>query len=290
MKKIQKYYKYIKLLLFLLLFLYLILFYFNQNKIKYIKDNVTIVSALFKVKSKYSFINYLKWVQNLLLLNCSLIFFVDKEISNLIKVKRPKKYENKTIWIETSINEFYSYKHFKNNFIQSFQIDHENSYHSSPLYLVWAEKCNFLKKVIKYNYFHSECFYWIDAGYFRKKENKYLNNWPSNKKCYEDPRVIINGLRKITNDEIEGLKNYNYSIYGKFIKKINVGAGLFGGNQKFLKNFIYLYYKTIKDFIKHNFFIGKEQNLFAYISYLNPKIVKIINKGNWYYFKDYLSK
>ena len=250
MKKKKNYKKYFKtVILFIFMTFYLINLFLYKKKNKYINDNITLVSALFKIKSKYTFTKYLTWVQNLLLLNCSFIFFVDKEISNYIQTKRPKIYENKTVWIETSINEFYSYKHFNEHFIKSYKIDHENKYHTVPLYLVWAEKCYFLKKAIKYNFFHSECFYWIDAGYFRNKENKWLNSWPSSKKCYEDPRVIINGIRKVSNNEIEGLKKYNFSIYNKFIKKTNVGGGLFGGKSKYLTKFIYLYYKTIKDFI-----------------------------------------
>ena len=272
----------------ILFFLFISKFFFIQKCKIYSKDNVTLVTALFKIKSKYPLANYISWVQNLLLLNSSIVFFVDKKILSIIKRKRPKKYENKTIWIISSIDKFYSYKNFRNNFKESYSIDFENNIHSIPLYLVWAEKCYFIKKAIYHNYFNSECFYWIDAGYFREKEYKYYNNWPSIRKCYEDPRVLINGIRKVSEDEIEGLKNFNISIYNNFIKRDNVAGGLFGGKPEYLINFTNLYYKAIKDFIKHRMFIGKDQNLFAYVSYLNPKIVKIINSGNWYFFKKYL--
>ena len=253
------------------------------------KDDITLITGLFNIKSKFKIDKYLNWVENLLLLNASIVFFVDKDISNIIRKKRPKIYENKTIWIETSISEFFAYNYIK-DFIKSYEIDKENSYHTISLYLVWAEKCNFLRKAIYHNYFHSKCFYWIDAGYFRKKDNITLNEWPSIKKCIKDPRVIINGIRKVKDHEIKGLKEFNITIYNKFIKKCNVAGGLFGGQTKYLIKFIYLYYKTIKIFIKHNMFIGKDQNIFAYISYLNPNIVKLIYSGNWKYFIYYLSK
>ena len=268
----------------------LLIEFFSVKHIKlYLKDDITLVTALFKIKSKIEFHKYLNWVENLLLLNRSIVFFIDKEISLIVKNKRPSIYENKTIWIETSLSDFYSYKKFILYFIKSYEMDIENSYHTISLYLIWAEKCNFLKKAIYHNYFGSKCFYWIDAGYFRDKEDKYINGWPSIKKCDEDPRVLINGIRQLSNIEIEGLKNFNISIYQDFINKNNVGGGLFGGKPEYLLRFIYLYYKAIKIFIKNNFFIGKDQNLFAYISYLNPKIVKIVNSGDWYYFKSYLS-
>lgn len=288
-KKLIKFKKMQKVLLFLFFFFIEALFIMSRFKSNY-KDDITLITALFKTKSKYPNEFYLSWVENLLLLNCSIVFFVDKQISNIIRNKRPKLYENKTIWIETSINEFFSYKYFKKNFEESYKIDIENSYHTVPLYLIWAEKCSFLKKSIYRNYFHSKCYYWIDAGYFRDKDDKYIQNWPSSKKCYEDPRVIINGIRRLSNEEIKGLKNFNISIYKNIINKVNVASGLFGGNPEYLLKFSNLYYKALKDFIKHKLFIGKEQNLFAYVSYLNPNIVKIINSGDWYYFKSYLSE
>ena len=278
-------------LLIMIFFLIIYQFIIQKNQLySNSKEDITLVTSLFKIKSKFPFENYLLWVKNLLLLNISIVFFVDKEISEIIKSKRPKIYENKTKWIELTINEFYTYKKFKKNFLDSFKIDKENSYHTIQLYMVWAEKCTFIKKAIYNNYFHSKCFYWIDAGYFRIKEDKYFNNWPSVKKCDEDPRVIINEIRKISYEEIEGMKNFNISIINNIINNINVAGGLFGGKRKYLLKFIDLYYKAIRKFIKNNLFIGKDQNLFAFVSYLNPKIVKIISSdGDWYYFKNYLS-
>lgn len=279
----------------LILFLFLLIYQFmiKRRKNSHSKADITLVTSLFNIKSKFPFNNYSSWVENLLLLNQSIVFFVDKEISQLIKSKRPKIYENKTIWIESSIDDFYTYKNFKKQFIDSFKIDRESSYHTIQLYMVWAEKCAFVKKAIYNNYFHSKYFYWIDAGYFRTREEKFFNNWPSAKKCYEDHRIIMNGIRKLSSEEIEGMKNFNISILNNIIKKKNVGGGFFGGKSEYFLKFIDLYYNAIKKFIKYNLFIGKDQNLFTYVSYLNPKIVKIIysnKKDDWYYLKEYLSQ
>ena len=239
-----------KIMLILLLISFCFGYFSNILFKHYSKDDITLVTALFKIKSKFSFDKYLLWVENLLLLNRSIVFFVDKNISNIVKSKRPKLYKNKTLWIELSIDQFYSYKKFSKNFAESYIKDKEKAYHSIPLYLVWAEKCYFVKKAIKYNYFQSQCFYWIDAGYFRDKIDKYINNWPTIKKCKEDPRVLINGMREISDQEILDLKNINISFYNNyFINKMNVGGGLFGGKPYYLLKFINLYYNTIKKFI-----------------------------------------
>ena len=185
---------------------------------------------------------------------------------------------------------FISYKYFLKDFRESHKIDYEKNIHSIPLYLVWAEKCFFLKRAIMKNFFNSSCFYWIDAGYFRTRNiSRYLNGWPSSKKCYEDPRVIMNSVRLINEKEIKGFLKLSFRIFNNFIKKVNVGGGFFGGGVHFLIKFIDLYYKTIKIFIKKELFIGKDQNLFAYISYSNKDVVKIIYSGNWFFFESFLS-
>ena len=139
-------------------------------------------------------------------------------------------------------------------------------------------------------YFNSKCFYWIDAGFFRSYNNteRYLNNWPSSKKCFEDPRVIINSIRRLSKNELDGFKKLDIKIYYNIVRKTNVGAGIFGGKSDYLVKFILIYYKTIKLFIKKNMFIGKDQNIFAYIAYLNKNIVNIIYSGEWKYFAFYL--
>ena len=65
---------------------------------------------------------------------------------------RPKYLHNKTIFIEMEIEDFYSYKNFGKEFNESFYIDSENRYHTVPLYLVWGEKCSFLKRAILKNH------------------------------------------------------------------------------------------------------------------------------------------
>ena len=164
-----------------------------NSSINFIQDNITIVTGYQRIKSKHRFSLYNDWITNLLKINKSLIFFIDKSIANKIINKRPKEYLNKTIWILVGIEEFYSYKNFFKEFKQSHLIDIESFRHNARLYTTWAEKCIFLKAAAVKNYFNSKCFYWVDAGNFRDNSNiqNYIN-WPSAKKCFEDGRVVIN--------------------------------------------------------------------------------------------------
>jgi hypothetical protein len=281
-----------KSIFFLIFSIYLFPFFLIKNK--YIQDDITLVTALFKVKSnRHKFKSYYNWVNNLLSINRSIVFFIDKKIYSKIKKKRPNTYKNKTIWIKLDLSNFYSYKHFRKEYINTCKIGRKNylkkNLHNFQLFIIWAEKCFFLKKSIYYNYFKSKCFYWVDAGYFRVRNMTKYINWPSISKCNKDPRVIINGIRRISNKEIVKLKNFDNKAHYYFMNHKNIGAAVFGGKRNYLLRFIYLYYKTIKLFIKKKKFIGSEQNLYTFISYLNRNIVKIINSRNYFYFRSYLS-
>jgi hypothetical protein len=289
-----------KLVSFICVFIFLVFLEFLLNLEKklifkepknIIADKITLVTAFYKIKSKHSFNEYLEWISNILKINSSMVFYTEFSLSKLIKSMRPKEFENKTIWIEYNMKNFYTYKHYLKDFKETHNIDIEKGIHSVPLYLIWAEKCKFLENAIIKNYFNSTCFYWVDAGYFRNstKISSYINDWPSSKNCFEDPRVIFNVLRASSKKEIEELKSFNINTHIEFQKQINVGGNMFGGNYEYVKRFIILYYNTIELFIKKKIFIGKDQNIFAYISYLYPKIIKLIFSGNWFYLQDYLS-
>ena len=261
-----------------------------NKKINFIQDDITIVTGYQRIKSKHRISDYNYWITNLLKINKSMIFFLDKSIAPKIIYKRPKEYINKTIWIFVGINEFYSYKNFFNNFKNSYLVDVEHFRHNPLLYLTWAEKCNFLKKAAVKNFFKSKCFYWVDAGNFRNKSSiyKYIN-WPSFKKCYEDGRVIINEKMNISNYIKKGLKNFDFNIHREFQKHYNVDASTFGGQRDFVIKFVSAYYYTIRLFIKNNIFIGKEQNILAFVFYFFPNISKLVYSGKWKYMLEYLS-
>jgi len=255
-------------------------------------DDLTLVTSYYRIKSKkHKTKDYLDWINNIVKINKPFVFFTDKKFMPHLKRIRPKKFHNKTVFNTVELVDFYSYKNFRKEFINSWKIDFEKSYHSIPLYLVWAEKCNFLKKAIRENYFNSTCFYWIDAGYFREKNEsyKYIENWPSTKKCHEEQRVLLGKVRNFSDFEIKKIVNFNYDYHIFLQKNINVAAGLFGGQSKNILKFIDLYYDSIKLFIKKKIFIGKEQNIYTYIAFSYPELVRLIYCKTYFSLKEYLS-
>ena len=103
---------------------------------KYFHDDLTLVSAYYQIKSKHTEEEYLKWINNIVLLNKSFVFFTNKQFMPTLKRLRPKDFHNKTVFIDLELEDFFSYKKFYKNFKESFEIDFENSYHTVPLYII----------------------------------------------------------------------------------------------------------------------------------------------------------
>ena len=286
-KKRKKY-----IIIFLTLLLIIICFItfqkiFHKKIFRYInkhpQDDLTLVSAYYRMKSKHSRESYLRRINNIVLLNKSFVIFSNKEFMPTLKEMRPKELHYKTIFIEKEIEEFYSYKNFYKEFNEAFKHDIENRYHTVPLYMVWAEKTMFLKEAIEKNYFKSKCFYWIDIGYFhQEKKNdmeKYINKWPTTKKCLEDNRIIIGQVRHFSNEDKQKILNFSHSAHKKLKRKTNVAGGFFGGQIENTLKFINLYYETLKLFIEHKLFIGKDQNIYTYMAFAHPEIINLIKFG-----------
>ncbi len=281
----------------IIIIIHLLLFFpidINENtfgNFEYQQDDITIVSAYYKIKSKYKPRNYLNWIHNFVMLNKSMVFFTNRKFIWHLKSLRPKEFYNKTVFIELEMEKFYSYINFINEFKRTFEIDFEKKYHSIPLYLIWAEKCNFMKIAILKNYFNSKCFYWVDAGYFRDKNEimKYSNNWPSNNICFEDKRVLIGQLRNFSLSEKENILKFDAKEHIRLRININVIGGIFGGQKENILKFIYFYYETLKLFIRKGIFIGKDQNIFTYIAFAHPEIVKLIPLKDYVQYKKYIS-
>jgi len=262
------------------------------DQLQYDNDDITLVTAYYRIKSKHEPEDYLKWINNIVMLNKSMVFFSNDEFIQTLKKMRPKEYHKKTVFIKLEMEEFYSYKNFYKDFNKTYYIDPEYSYHTVPLYLIWAEKCMFLKRVIYHNYFNSKCFYWVDIGYFREGQDsmqKFINHWPTTKKCFEDNRFLIGQIRNFSKSYKEKILNFDIEAHHKLQLDFNVCGNIFGGQIENTLKFADYYYKAVRLFIKNKIFIGKDQNIFAYVCFAHPEIVKIFFCNDWFDFQSYLA-
>lgn len=263
-------------------------------------DDITLVTAMIKIKQNKYNSNYVEWITNFLSnINKNIIIFTSIEYYELIKSLRAK-YEDKTIIIVISIEDFYMYKNHLEYLKKDYERerDYEKHIHNIDLYMIWNEKLKFVEKAMDINPFKTTNFAWIDIGYVRNKVyiDLYLKTFPNMKKITEDKIYMLNVDYIFTEDD------YKYPYDNKYITIKNIiGAGFILGSEKKLRLMINLYYNEIMAFyIKNNLFIGKEQTLYTSLYLKYPKLFKLIRGENdnttilnsemkWFYFLKYLS-
>ena len=69
----------------------------------------------------------------------------------------------------------------------------------------------------------------------------------------------------------------------------NVIGGIFGGQKKNILKFIVYYYETIRLFLNKKIFIGKDQNIFTFIAFAHPEVVKLIMCKNYFDYRKQIS-
>jgi len=84
---------------------------YNKSK-NYQQDELTLVSAYYRIKSKHTPEQYLRWINNIVLLNKSIVLFTNKEFMPILKDLRPKELYNKTVFIELKLKNFIHLKNF----------------------------------------------------------------------------------------------------------------------------------------------------------------------------------
>ena len=143
-KKNNYIYKSIFLVIFILFLNYPIKYQAHNKSI----EDITLVTSLYQLPTnRHNFSLYFKWIENLLKINKPIIFFIQKNLSKIIRSKRPKLYENKTIWIEIEFSNLYFYK-YKKEFEKTYKIDKLQNVHSVQLFILWNEKLKFLERAI----------------------------------------------------------------------------------------------------------------------------------------------
>ena len=251
----------------------------------------TIVTGYFQLeRSKASHEIYRGWMQNMLAIKNPMIIFCDRQSIEMIRELRSENIEITRI-IETKWEDFYSYRYI-NNFIQHQQLDAEvNKGHNVYLYMVWAEKSNFLKRAIEMNPFSTDYFLWVDIGCFRRPNTQYLQ-WPSPARISQIPhnKVLLLSVYPFTSDElgassVEDLPSFQFTN--------RIGAPIFGGGKEILLEWHIKYYGMLENFIHMGRFIGKDQSIMNSVYLMNKEMCELVCWKQpchdiWFYLQDYL--
>ena len=118
----------------------------------------------------------------------------------------------------------------------------------------------------------------------------YINDWPSEEKCFEDGRVLFNEVKNYSQFFKDKIKKFDKEAHNFLQVNYNVDGSSFGGQIEYILKFNYLYYKALISFLKNGIFIGKDQNIFAFIAYSNKDVVKLVNLKYFFGLQNYLKK
>jgi hypothetical protein len=253
----------------------------------------TIVTAYFKLEqAKTPHETYLKWMQNMLIIDNPMIIFCEKESAPFIREIR-RSTVNKTAIIITSYSEFYSYRYLA-TFEKHYEKDTEKHVgHSVPLYMVWCEKAHFLKRAIEMNPFETDYFLWVDIGCFRRPNSQFLN-WPNPDKIEKLPqdKVLWLSVYPFTSQELACGKKEDLPLF-QFENRI--GATIFGGGKDILLQWHKWYYEMLEYFISIDRFIGKDQSIVNSVYLLHREQCELVQwkmgcHDPWFYLQDYLGE
>lgn len=220
--------------------------------IQYYKDkvkDVTVVSAYYPVKSKYSVEDYLKWLEIWKHIPCNLVFFTTSDLIEKIEIIRCT-HKDKTKIICLPFFELEAFKRYGIElWINEKTKDHE-SYHTPELYALWYEKKEFVKKAIDLNYFNTSKFVWCDAGICRH------NEWIPELKNF--PRSD-----RISNSKFNVLRITDFENETDFQKINCVGGGILAASKEVWLEYYSKYDAMLKTYLEKNKFVGKDQSIIA---------------------------
>lgn len=258
------------------------------------RERCTIVTCYYQSPSKHSLQEYDEWMTNFLTTveNEMVIFCDNVSYTKIAKLREPFK-DMTQIYILPLEETYCGSPHYQTVWKKDWQRDIERSIHHPNLYTIWNEKSMFVHRVMKLNPFQTEFFCWCDIGCFRSKEDLCLfqHGWPSKsflKNAKKDKMYFLN----ITPFESRDFETYANGLSRSFERVTRIGATIFLGHQSIFETWVETYYKYMDNYITHNYFAGKDQNIIATIYVCHPELFELVKpkpgEGDpWFYLQRY---
>ena len=248
----------------------------------------TIVTAFYNFdKKKYLDYHYAYWINNFLpVVDNNMIIFCDESSQNFL-LKMRKDYLHKTKIIILPLEEFYTYKYI-DHWEKDIKRDHERNYHSKELYMIWNEKSMFVKKAIELNPFDTEYFCWSDIGMIREDYYiPYIKNYPKIRDDIKKDKIYILNIEYKFKEDDFTFKELASERYRFEVKCI--GGGVIFGHKDVFLEWTDKYYNMLDEFVKNDYFAGKDQSLMACVYVKNRDMIELIKpvvspfNNDWFY-------
>ena len=245
--------------------------YFNNSGrqnlaglLDYHLHDVTVVTAYYPMKSKFSINNYIKWLEFWKTQPCKLVFFTCPEFVPLIENLR-QNFSEKTKVISLEFDKLEAFQKYGKNFWISQKEKDFEEYHTHELYAIWYEKKEFVKKAIELNPFQTNKFVWCDAGICRNEDWKNsIKNFPVS--------------YKIPNDKFLVLRITDFEQHDDFLKINCVGGGILAARKELWLEFAKNYDTMLETYISQNKFVGKDQSIIASMVKESPEFFYLVKR------------
>jgi len=247
----------------------------------------TVVSAYFRIPSKFPQQNYFYWIKNFLEhIPCNLVFFTEQELIPLFTSWRGE-YIERTVFIPFKLDNAEAYKKYGHAFWEAEKKKDSESYHTPELYVIWYEKKEFVLKAIASNPFNHKKFLWCDAGGFR------ITSWFHRVQNFTNPDMI-----HPTKFFLLNIEPFNESElqdpFSDFSKLSRIGGGYLAASAATWKEFSIKYDNMLNMYKEKGLFVGKDQNIMASMYIEDPEFFNLVLTDNtcediWFYPQLYFS-
>jgi protein YibB len=254
--------------------------------------NTTIVTGIYDIgRGSWPIFNrtyseYFKYFKNVLSLDCEMVIYIDDKDSNAVKILRSKidPEFKKTKIVTKSFIELEAYKKFydKAKEVMNGETFKSKRFESHTPEMIYPEyniinfnKVSFLKDSIENNFFNSEYYIWLDAGFYHDKfpDSLLYKQYPNHEKIkvLDDNKVHFLSLC----DE----KDIELSSY--YDPRVSITGSMFAGKSKPLLELKDICFSIIEDFLNDDA-INDDQTIYAY-AYIKNKNIFNLKKGDWFH-------
>lgn len=253
--------------------------------------NTTLVTALYDIgRGKWNNIfqrsheEYLGYFKNILSLDSNLIIFIDEKDLHTVEVFRSKidPFFEKTKIITKRFVDLEAFQRFYEKSKKVMQSDYflKNRYESHTPEMNYPEyniinfnKVSFLEESIKNNWFGSNYFIWIDAGFYHK-------NFPQDYlfKIYPDTEKI----KVLDDNKVHFLTLSDQIHLSSYLDpRVSITGSMFAGKPKPLLEFKKLCFDTIEEFLNADA-INDDQTIYAFAHQKNSSLFNL-TQGDWFH-------
>jgi glycosyltransferase involved in cell wall biosynthesis len=236
----------------------------------------TVVTAFYKMPSKFSVDIYLQWVKLFLEQTpCNLVIFTEQEfVEQFTRWRNVWKSRTKIVVLpreQWTANTKWGHQLWEHQKLK----DSEKN-HSPDLYKIWYEKKEFVKRAIQLNPFNHTKFVWCDIGVIR---HPYLlsgmTQFPRKDKIPDDKMLLLQ-IEPFLEDEIIKSTVTHTRIQQPPILKDRIGGGIQAGSASAWSRWSDRVDAMMETYLQYGWFIGKDQTLYGTIVLEHPDEVELI--------------